>query len=177
MNNVSLDRLNNSHAASLFRLIDENRPALQKFWWEKQTNHVNDSQTFITSVLAAEDDNGAVTRGVWVEERLVGVGTIHTPNLELGQAALGYWIDGVCQGEGYATKATQQLVEIAFNQCGLAELLIDVSVDNYGSRRVAENNGFTLTSIDDTAPWADGQSPVGVAHFRRRKTDDFVEVH
>jgi ribosomal-protein-alanine N-acetyltransferase len=56
--------------------------------------------------------------------------------------ALGYRIDRSVGGRGIASEAVRQMLEIAFGRLGLKRIEADASVENRGSIRVLERNGF-----------------------------------
>jgi RimJ/RimL family protein N-acetyltransferase len=66
-----------------------------------------------------------------------------------GNVELGYWIARAHWGQGYATEASRQLLEIA-RTLGLPQLEAAHFVDNPASGRVLEKLGFTPTGL--TAP-------------------------
>ena len=95
--------------------------------------------------LVREDKHGfAILDG----ERIVG--TVALSNVVLGplqSANLGYWVAERANGRGLATKAVGELIPIAFGELGLHRLEAGTLVDNLGSRRVLEKNGFEEIGI------------------------------
>jgi len=72
-------------------------------------------------------------------------GTVTLSNVVLGplqSANLGYWIAERANGKGLATAAVGELITIAFGELGLHRLEAGTLVDNVGSQRVLEKNGF-----------------------------------
>lgn len=55
---------------------------------------------------------------------------------------LGYRIGQSAGGRGIASEAVRQVLEIAFGRLGLKRIEADASVENAGSMRVLERNGF-----------------------------------
>lgn len=166
---VCLRTLAPDEAPELFDLIDRNRPSLKKFWWESSTHTVEDSRDFIDAAGVSERSNQAISRGVHAYDALIGIGSVHHIDQDIGRAALGYWLDKRECGKGLATKVATELVNVAFDELALRELVIDVvCADNIGSRRVAEKTGFELSGIDNTIPWHEptGADTVRVAHYR-----------
>jgi len=60
----------------------------------------------------------------------------------LQSANLGYWVAERANGRGLATQAVAELIPIAFGELGLHRLEAGTLVDNVGSQRVLEKNGF-----------------------------------
>jgi ribosomal-protein-alanine N-acetyltransferase len=57
-------------------------------------------------------------------------------------AVLGYRIAEHASGNGYASEAVRQILEIAFDRLGLMRIESDARAENVGSVRVLERNGF-----------------------------------
>ncbi len=174
---IELRAFETSNAPDLFSLIDTNRPQLAKFWWESQTNSVEDSALFIEKARVDESYTGRVTRGVWCGETLVGVGSVHSVDWELGRAALGCWIDRQHHSQGYATETVRQLSQLAFERMNLSVVTIGCREDNAGTRHVAEKAGFLLDVIDDSPTWntVDGTTPRTV-HYRLERPIKLIKA-
>ena len=78
--------------------------------------------------------------------KLVGKGGLHSIDWSVPKFEIGYWIATPFTCQGFATEATQGLVEVAR---GLGARRIEVTSDarNVASRRVAEKSGFILECI------------------------------
>lgn len=63
------------------------------------------------------------------------------------RGSLGYWVAGAQRGRGVATAAVGLLVPWTFSALGLVRVEALVDVDNHGSRRVLERNGFQPEGI------------------------------
>jgi len=77
-------------------------------------------------------------------------GTVTLSNVVRGplqSANLGYWIAERANGKGLATAAVGELIPIAFGELGLHRLEAGTLVDNVGSQRVLEKNGFERIGI------------------------------
>lgn len=77
-------------------------------------------------------------------------GTITLSNVSGGafcSANVGYWVDRDRNGRGLASRAVAEVVEVAFGPLGLHRLEAGTLVDNRGSQRVLEKNGFELIGL------------------------------
>ncbi len=77
-------------------------------------------------------------------------GTISLSNVSYGSfrsANVGYWVSADRNGRGLATRAVAELVERAFGELGLHRLEAGTLVDNIGSQRVLEKNGFEQVGL------------------------------
>jgi RimJ/RimL family protein N-acetyltransferase len=87
------------------------------------------------------------------------VGTIGLSDInELwGCAEVGYWLTPKAWGEGYATAATERLVEYGFDQRRLNKIIAHTFDFNAGSRRVLEKVGFTEEGVLRKEAFVDGE--------------------
>lgn len=166
---IKLRPLSSQDAPALFGLIDRNREQLNKFWWERITKTIADSEQFIDVMNALEHGNGAPTRGIVVDEQLVGIEALHAIDWEKRQAAMGYWLDTNFAGRGIATRATKKMADIAFGDLALETLTISACESNHASRLVAEKCEFTLTGINTQATWQSEEAVGRVAHYQLRR--------
>ena len=56
--------------------------------------------------------------------------------------SVGYWVAESANGRGVATAALREMVGIAFTRLGLHRVQAETLLDNIGSQRVLERNGF-----------------------------------
>lgn len=172
MSETKLKRLQECDATSLFLLVDANRPQLKKFIWEVETRSPADSEYYIRTANHKEDVNGAPTRGICVQEQLIGVATLHTIDWASRSSSLGYWIDAKREGHGYATEAARQLVVLAFESIELEQLTASVDVTNVPSMAVLERVGFSRMGTDRRPTWRrNADDSVEVAHYAMTSTD------
>ncbi|WP_435076563.1 GNAT family N-acetyltransferase [Halococcus sp. AFM35] len=87
------------------------------------------------------------------------VGTIGLSGInELwGRAEVGYWLTPAAWGEGYATAATELLVEYGFDQRRLNKVVAHAFAFNAGSRRVLEKVGFTEEGVHRAEAFVNGE--------------------
>ena len=97
---------------------------------------LKDARSFIAN--AAGKPLFVITRD---DGRLIGGGGI---GLRPRGYEIGYWIGVPYWGNGYATEAARALVDHAFRDLDLTELLAGARVTNPASRRVLEKCGFAV---------------------------------
>ncbi|QIM19818.1 GNAT family N-acetyltransferase [Leucobacter coleopterorum] len=61
--------------------------------------------------------------------------------------AIGYWVRQRSLGQGYPTRAVAQAVSFAFKDLGLHRVQAETMLENIGSQRVLEKNGFQQYGI------------------------------
>ena len=77
---------------------------------------------------------------------------------ENGATELGYWIGKPFWGAGYATEAARRLVDFAFGELRLEQLVAGWFFDNPGSGRVLEKAGFVYDGMDERNSLARGHA-------------------
>lgn len=86
--------------------------------------------------------------GVWTIENLdnhglIGYAVLRHVEFQPGRAIeIGYTLDKECWGKGYATEATQLLMNHAFKTLGVTDLVAYTDEANGASNRVLEKCGF-----------------------------------
>lgn len=83
---------------------------------------------------------------VEVGEEVVGSVSIHSLNLRMRHAEVGYVIGDAWKGRGYATAALRLLVPLAW-EAGLRRLMALVAAENLASQRVLQKVGFTREGL------------------------------
>ena len=68
----------------------------------------------------------------------------------------GYWIDSQLTGQGLATQAMAQLIELAFNRFGLRRIQLEIWPGHHASIRVAKKLGFLREGIAKQLTFSNG---------------------
>ena len=76
-------------------------------------------------------------------DRVIGAIGLWTRDVDLGRAALGYWIVGSARGSGYAAKALAALAGWAFDVLAVPRLELYIEPGNRASTSTALRAGFT----------------------------------
>jgi ribosomal-protein-alanine N-acetyltransferase len=84
------------------------------------------------------NDAGAVIGRITLNEIVRG---------PLQSANVGYWIDSAHNGRGLASAAVREMISLAFDELKLHRLEAGTLLDNRGSQRVLERNGFERFGI------------------------------
>ena len=117
----------------------------------------------IAAVSQPPDDCSLEAAARWIEgcgvreERLLAidrvvsvdgacVGEVGLSSIDRGRkaAVIGWWIGIGHRGNGFATAAVRELIDVAFDEFDISTLVAEIGIDNAGSVRVAERAGFEL---------------------------------
>ena len=94
--------------------------------------------------LAAEAHPFAILDGDAIAGKISVSNVVHGA---FRSANLGYFVDRARNGRGLATGAVGDMVEVAFGELALHRLEAGTLLDNVGSQRVLEKNGFERIGI------------------------------
>ena len=82
--------------------------------------------------------------------RTIGTAGFHGPPDAAGEVTIGYGMVEPEWGQGYGTQAVAQLVEICRAHGDITAINADTDLDNVGSQRVLEKNGFEHVRTTET---------------------------
>jgi len=94
---------------------------------------------------------------VAVDGEPVGTVGFSEVNYAWSTTEVGYWVAPDRQGNGYATDATRETVDYAFDELGLAKVSAHALAHNEASRRVLEKVGFTQEGVLRGEAFVDGE--------------------
>lgn len=86
------------------------------------------------------------------------------------EAELGYWLGRPFWSQGYGSEAVRRLVDFAFTELGLDQLIASAVPTNLASHRVQEKNGFVVDGAEEIAAPARGH-PLQVIRRRLDRAD------
>jgi ribosomal-protein-alanine N-acetyltransferase len=130
-------------ARSLLELRVANRAFLAPFDPERP-------ESFFTLATQSEFARNPDGLRFAILDRGALAGTISLSNVSYGSfrsANVGYWVSADRNGRGLATRAVAELVGRAFGELGLHRLEAGTLVDNIGSQRVLDKNGFERVGL------------------------------
>jgi ribosomal-protein-serine acetyltransferase len=146
--NITLRLLEEKHAEEVRSLLEQNRSHLKmELTWLTDNISVNDAREYIRAGLERFAANNGLRAGIWLQDTLTGVVSLHKVSWDDRKAELGYWLGASFQGQGLVTKACGALIRYSFSELELNRLELQCAIDNERSRKVAERLGFTQEGI------------------------------
>ena len=130
---------------ALWEAIEQDRERIGRWMpWVEGARTKEDERAFLDRVLAKEA--GLDGLGIWVHGEFAGgIGLMVDPFTVAGE--IGYWIRSTYEGRGLVTKATQVLIDHAFDEVGVHRVVIRAGVENTRSRAIPERLGFTNEGV------------------------------
>ena len=121
-----------------------------------------DPETFTRRWLEVPDDPHDHSCVAFAGDQLVGSGMLEVvdgmgqggaPEAQRVEGLLGYILDPVHAGNGYATEIARDLLSLAFDDLGLRRVTAGCFADNIASRRVLEKVGMRLEQYGVRDSW------------------------
>lgn len=145
---TTLRLLEERHAEEVFSVLAQNRShLLAELTWLTDQLTLDDAKEYIRAGLQRFAANNGLRAGIWVQDNLAGIVSLHELIWADQKASLGYWLAASYQGHGFVTRACSILVRYSFSELKLNRLEIQCAADNDRSRRVAERLGFTQEGV------------------------------
>lgn len=155
---ISLGLLQPHHAEEVFSLVDANREHLKKWLgWVNNIKSINDyKETIIPIWLKQFADNDGFNAGIFYEDRLVGMISLHFINWKTKHTSIGYYLSEQETGKGIISTCVKSLLDYAFNDLELNKVEIQCAEANRGSRNIPERLGFKQEGINRDAELING---------------------
>ena len=145
---ISLQIIEEEHAASIFDLVNADRPHLRKWLpWVDNMITVADFRDYIVdskNLLEKGTDYGFVITYNGTVAGRIGIHHIQAQN-KIG--AIGYWLGSSFQGRGIILKAAKAIISYGFTFLNLNRIEIKCGTENFRSQSVAAKLNFKKEGI------------------------------
>lgn len=121
--------------------------------WLDEHRSVEDTERFIRNITQQFEQQCAFYLGLYADDQIIGVMSIHHLNWRNRKAALGYWNGGSYQGQGLATEGCKTLIDFCFNDLNLNRVEMHCAERNTASRKIPERLGFVLEGVMHGVEW------------------------
>ncbi|WP_144534107.1 GNAT family N-acetyltransferase [Bacillus pumilus] len=139
---LSLKILIYKDAPFLNKLIENNKEHLGKWLpWVYSNNQISHTENFIKKANELFMTNNGFEVGIMINDELVGVFRL---TLKGNIGNIGYWICEEYEGKGFISKVVNYIISLNYYELKTYEIICPEN--NFRSRKVAEQNGFTLDS-------------------------------
>ena len=144
---VILQLRDETHAQETFDLIKKNKHLRDWMQWYEVVKSLKDSINNIEGNIEDWEMKTDYHLGIFYQDQMVGMISLHAINYLANKAAIGYWLDKDYEGKGIITSSVKVLMEYGFNELGLNRIEIGAGVPNTRSRAIPEKLGFKLEGI------------------------------
>jgi len=147
-----------SHARETFWLIKKNEDHLRPWMkWIDKVESVEDSVSNIELNIEEWDLKTDLHLGIFRDELLIGMISLHNIDYLNHKAYIGYWLDKDNEGRGIMTDSARAMIEYAYAELGMNRIEIRVGVNNVKSRAIPERLGFTQEGVIRDGEYVNGR--------------------
>jgi ribosomal-protein-serine acetyltransferase len=156
--NISLEFLEEIHAASLFNLVNDNRAYLREWLpWVDSMQTLGNFKQYISDTKRRAADKTDYGYAIIIDKNIVGRMGMHHLNQQNKIGEIGYWLADGLQGRGIITKCCVALIDHSFKELGLNRIEIKCGLGNDRSRAIPEKLQFKQEGILRQAEWLNGK--------------------
>ena len=113
--------------------------------------------------------------GIFVENALIGYITVKNITRVIMRYELGYFLKKSFEGNGIVSKYVGEVVDYAFSQLNMNKVFLRIGLDNPGSKRIAEKNGFLLEGLLRQEFRIENGRYVDLEYYGRLRTERVIE--
>ncbi|MFB9973698.1 GNAT family N-acetyltransferase [Allobacillus sp. SKP2-8] len=140
---ISLKLIDEGDAETVFKLTDQSRDYLREWLpWIDMTTEIGDTRNFIKASKKMYAESKGLNTVILYNGEAAGIAGFNEVDWQNKIAYIGYWLGEGFQGKGIMTRATQALVDYAFEQLNLHKVDIRAAEENQKSRSIPERLGF-----------------------------------
>lgn len=152
---VTLHRLGHGDMADICAAVRESLDHLIPWMpWCHAEYSIQETEAFVAKQMELWDAGEEFSFAIRDQQNLfAGLCGLNQFNRIHHLANLGYWLRKSCVHRGFATAATQSVLEFGLKDLNLQRIEILVPVDNYPSQRVAERAGAICEGILRSRLW------------------------
>ncbi|MFL6373744.1 MAG: GNAT family N-acetyltransferase [Pyrinomonadaceae bacterium] len=143
---------------AILELVRTNYDHLRTFMeWAKPDYGRRDAEEWIARSIVGDRDGSQLNFGIFRATTLIG--TIGFAAFDHGAKVteIGYWIDASEQGKGIVSRATEKLLELAFERLGMNRVQIRCASGNLRSAAIPEKLGFKKEGVQRQHVMRDGK--------------------
>jgi ribosomal-protein-serine acetyltransferase len=145
---ISLEFLEETHAASLLNLVNANRTSLSEWLpWVDHMHTVANFAYYISDTQKRAADKTDFGYAIIIEKNMVGRIGLHHINHQNRIAEIGYWLADGMQGRGIMNRCCKAIINHAFTELGMNRIEIKCATGNDKSRAIAEKLQFKQEAI------------------------------
>ncbi|KMY77320.1 GNAT family N-acetyltransferase [Leuconostoc mesenteroides] len=138
----------NSHAAELFRIINQDRETLSRWMpWTPNIKTVEDEAQFLNYARLKMAKQKLFMLTILVNNTPVGMIDLHNIDRKNKRAELGYWLSSNYQGLGIISSSVNLVLDYAFEKLNFHKIILRSDSENGKSIAVAHRLNFTLEAI------------------------------
>ena len=153
-NQLSLSIISLSDAREIFKVVDENRIYLRKTLpWLDEVNSLDEQISYISHCISDYELHKGIMYSILFDGDIIGTMGLNSIDYENRSCAVGYWVSEEFAGKGIATRCCSRLIDHCFDDLNLHRFVLEASIENIASCRVAEKLGLRLEGVTKDREW------------------------
>ena len=146
-------------APALVRAVTSSLPELTQWmpWAKFEPQTVKQREELIVTWMAEWNAKKDFTFGIFSDSECVGGTGLHLRG-DVGEVEIGYWIASQFTKQGFATRVSAALVDVAFGIPEVQRVHISHDIANVASQGVPQRLGFTILREYQREPQAPGET-------------------
>jgi len=151
---IHLEKLGKSHAETIFKIIERDRPYLRKWLpFVDQTRQVKDTMQFIESLCSPVNRDKNSIFLIWYRGEPAGLAGFKEIDVINRKTEIGYWLAEHLQGKGIVTRTVTKLFDFGFRNMKMNRIQIKVAVGNEKSKAIPRRMGLFFEGIERAGEW------------------------
>jgi ribosomal-protein-serine acetyltransferase len=147
-NTITLELLDDKHAATVFNLIDNNRHYLREWLpWVDNMRGIEDFKNYILKCKKESELGSDFGYVIIFNDAVVGRIGIHNIDQQNKIASIGYWLAEDFAGKGIITKSCKAIIDYVFDELGLNRIEIKCGTGNFKSKAIPMRLHFNEEGI------------------------------
>jgi ribosomal-protein-serine acetyltransferase len=140
---ITLELIDNKHAAPVFNLINNNRHYLREWLpWVDNMRSIEDLKNYITKCKNESEQGSDFGYVIIYNEVAAGRIGIHYIDQQNKIASIGYWLAEDFAGKGIITKSCKAIINYAFDTLDLNMIEIKCGTGNFKSKAIPMRLNF-----------------------------------
>ena len=147
-NSLTLELINETHAPSIFELVDQNRNYLRQ--WLSLIDNMKSAPFAEKFVQGTMERNSAGLEFAFViinQQQVIGRIGIYKIDKQNKIGEIGYWIAEAAQGKGIITKSCMAIIDFSFTHLALNRIEIKCGTENIKSNAIAKKLNFEKEGV------------------------------
>ena len=141
--NVSMRQVRESDADAVLDVVTRNYDHLRTFMeWAKPDYSRKDAEEWVARAANRSSDDQPLNMCIFRDDRMIGTIGFAEFDHAARVTEIGYWIDAAEEGKGIISRATEKMLELAFENLGMNRVQIRCADANVRSAAVPRKFGF-----------------------------------
>lgn len=140
------------HATQLFTLLNADRENFEQWLrWLTRIRTDDEARALVVRFPEKFAADNCFMAGIWREAELLGVILLRYVDRETSTTEIEYFLASNARGNGIATRSCEAMVDYAFDEMGLQNVLIKCAMSNERSAMVPQRLGFSMKRTEEPA--------------------------